>query len=120
MIGILQGRIEKKINQPLQSFPKKNWKLEFFNAKKIGFNYLEILDDLVNDDINPIFSTEGLESIKFLNSNVILIKSLLLHSIINYNFISKEDFKSFLYNRICLALDIARELGTESVILTFL
>ena len=60
-IGIVQGRLSKKINNQIQAFPKKNWKEEFFTAKKIGFDGIEFIFDNLR---NPLISEKGKKDIK--------------------------------------------------------
>ena len=82
-IGIMQGRLSDKPNQPLQSFPLSDWKKEFKLASLIGFDQIEWLIDGNNDDINPITSLSGQQEIlKISNKYNISIKSLCAHSLI--------------------------------------
>ena len=62
-VGIVQGRLSNKINNLIQSFPKKNWTKEFEIAKKIGFHGIEFIFDSLS---NPLLSTKGRNKIKYL------------------------------------------------------
>ena len=64
-VGIVQGRLSKKINNLIQSFPNENWAKEFKIAKKIGFNGIEFIFDSLN---NPLLSTKGRDNIKKIKS----------------------------------------------------
>jgi len=59
----MQGRLSPKINNKIQAFPLENWQNEFRLAKEIGFSSIEwIVEKPLN--LNPLFSSEGLEQIK--------------------------------------------------------
>ncbi len=83
-IGIMQGRLSKKPNKPLQSFPWDSWREEFSRANAIGFNQIEWLVDGDNDDNNPIASAAGQKKILELSAKYdVSIKSLCAHSLID-------------------------------------
>ena len=64
-VGIVQGRLSKKINGLIQAFPRSNWLKEFKIAKKIGFDGIEfIFDDLKN----PLLSKNGRDKINKIKS----------------------------------------------------
>ena len=65
-VGIMQGRLSETFGNKIQFFPKKNWKKEFQEAKKIGVNFIEWTLDYDDFDKNPIFLKSGLKKIKFL------------------------------------------------------
>ena len=90
-IGIMQGRLCSKPDQPLQSFPWNDWRSEFSRAKAIGFDQIEWLVDGENDDKNPITSKIGRKEIlKLSKKNNISIDSLCIHSLINGNLLLKK------------------------------
>ncbi|MDB4037932.1 sugar phosphate isomerase/epimerase [Candidatus Thioglobus sp.] len=85
-VGIMQGRLSSKQNQPLQSFPWNSWQKEFERANSIGFNQIEWLVDGDNDYDNPIASLEGQKEILRLSDKFdVSVKSLCAHSLIDGN-----------------------------------
>ena len=76
-IGIMQGRLSRKVGNKIQCFPKKNWKKEFYQAKKLKLNFIEWTLDYSYFAKNPIFTKEGVSKIKELSKKYkIKIKSL--------------------------------------------
>ena len=64
-VGIVQGRLSKRINGLIQAFPRSNWLKEFKIAKKIGYDGIEfIFDDLKN----PLLSKNGRDKINKIKS----------------------------------------------------
>ena len=61
--GIIQGRLTKSPKGILQYFPKNKWKNEFKDAKKLGFNFIEIFADRTFNPLNPIWNDKGLNQI---------------------------------------------------------
>ncbi len=55
MIGIIQGRLTDS-NGRLQCFPDEKWKEEFGVAKRLGFDYIELISDPDPNDKNPLWS----------------------------------------------------------------
>jgi len=64
MIGILQGRLSPAINGQIQAFPHSSWEEEFFLAKKLGFDCIELLVKREGFLENPLFSRAGRKRIK--------------------------------------------------------
>jgi L-ribulose-5-phosphate 3-epimerase len=56
-LGFMQGRLSPTTDGRIQSFPWKNWQLEFSDAQKIGFHLMEWTIDTNNYGVNPIFSS---------------------------------------------------------------
>ena len=61
MIGVMQGRLVPPIDNRIQCFPEKDWKLEFGRAKKLRLSCIEWTYDEIE---NPIDSDTGIEEIK--------------------------------------------------------
>ncbi len=75
--GIMQGRLSEKIGNKIQAFPQRNWKSEFYKAKKLGLSTIEWTLDYKNLKNNPIFFKSGQSKIKKLSKkNSIKVKSL--------------------------------------------
>ncbi len=75
--GVMQGRLSKKINNKIQAFPEKNWKEEFYSAKKLKLKLIEWTLDYKNYYKNPLLTDEGQKNIKKLKKKYsINIKSL--------------------------------------------
>ncbi len=92
--GIIQGRLTKSPKGILQYFPKNKWKNEFKNAKKLGFNSIEIFADRTFNPLNPIWNDKGLDQI--LNQkkiNKISTSSFCDDFIINNKLKNIKDFK---------------------------
>lgn len=62
-IGIMQGRLHPVDPQRYQLFPKKNWKIEFSIAQKLGFNSFEWLIDVSDYKHNPLLQDNLLPDI---------------------------------------------------------
>jgi hypothetical protein len=63
MIGIFQGRLSKSLDQNLQSFPK-DYIIEFFNAKNLGYQFLEYFTEKIINPSNPIWTDTGIKNYK--------------------------------------------------------
>ena len=62
-IGIMQGRIFPGHPERLQVFPKRTWQKELMKAKKIGFDYVELLYDREQTIENPLTDESRLNEI---------------------------------------------------------
>ena len=100
----MQGRLSRKDNLPLQSFPYFSWQNEFKIAKNIGFKSIEWLIDKENDFRNPIFSKEGRDLINNLkNENEISIETLCAHFMIDGGFLKNQLIRNYFRKIINLA-----------------
>ena len=63
----MQGRLSKIIDNKIQSFPEKNWKIEFKKANKLGLKLIEWTLDYKNLKNNPILTKKGQSKIKQLS-----------------------------------------------------
>jgi len=61
--GIMQGRLVPPEDDRFQSFPRSSWRNEFPNAVAAGIDYIEWIVDAYGQDINPIFTPEGLHQL---------------------------------------------------------
>ena len=83
-IGIMQGRLSQKPNQPLQSFPLLTWKKEFTYASTLGIEAIEWLLDGTQDDINPITTQDGRNAIlEISKKSGVKVSTLCAHSFID-------------------------------------
>jgi hypothetical protein len=64
MLGSMQGRLSPMIDNQIQSFPFKEWKKEFSQAKKLGLKFIEWTLDYKNIFLNPIFKAKEIKKIK--------------------------------------------------------
>ena len=64
IFGIIQGRLSKPPADQLQWFPQGCWQDEFHNAKKLGFGFIELLDENRYNKDNPIWSDSGRSQLK--------------------------------------------------------
>jgi sugar phosphate isomerase/epimerase len=63
MIGILQGRLTEPWNGQLQCFPRDAWEAEFFRARELGFEAIEVLVEAEYNPANPVWE-EGMASLR--------------------------------------------------------
>ena len=61
----MQGRLSVQSSDLIQSFPTNSWDEEFEKASKIGF---EVIEWILDQYENPLFSTEGISEIKSLSA----------------------------------------------------
>jgi L-ribulose-5-phosphate 3-epimerase len=73
-IGMMLGRLSPPINNQIQTFPFKTWRNEFSLAHKLGFDSIEWIYDLTEN--NPIISQDLNELKKFSVENDIKIDSV--------------------------------------------
>ena len=59
LIGIVQGRLSVSPKNRLQFFPK-NWREEFFSAKKIGYDFIEFFSERKFNLNNPVWNKKKL------------------------------------------------------------
>jgi L-ribulose-5-phosphate 3-epimerase len=64
-IGIMEGRLSDPIGSEIQSFPRYSWKKEFEQAARCGFDLIEWVFDLYEN--NPIMDNAGINEIKNLS-----------------------------------------------------
>ena len=93
MIGIFQGRLSKSLEQNLQAFPK-DYFVEFFKAKNIGYQFIEYFTEKKININNPIWTDVGIKNYKnfselyklknytfcdnyIINNSIILTKTIL-------------------------------------------
>ena len=63
-LGVMQGRLIPDENARIQSFPKKNWRLEFPILNELGINFLEWTLDHEGLWNNPILTKDGVSEIR--------------------------------------------------------
>jgi hexulose-6-phosphate isomerase len=61
-IGIMQGRLVPPEPEHFQAFPRTRWQQEFALAAAAGLDSIEWIYDLYGEDINPIATAEGIQS----------------------------------------------------------
>ena len=114
-IGIMQGRLSEKHGQPLQSFPRDSWRLEFAHAASMGY---ELIEWLIDNYDNPIATAEGRAEIKLLAAkHNIGVHSLCAHVFINGELFSEGKASEFAENYLIKVLDFAAESSIDFVIL---
>jgi hexulose-6-phosphate isomerase len=65
--GVMQGRLSPMVENRIQIFPKKNWRKEFPQAKKLGLKHIEWTLDYDTFNQNPILNKSGISEIKKLS-----------------------------------------------------
>jgi sugar phosphate isomerase/epimerase len=95
--GFIQGRMTNTPSKNiLQYFPKKNWKKEFFYAKKYNFKFIEYFGERKLNKNNPIWNEKKLNEINYLvKKNKLYNYSFCDDYFINNNLISYKDFESY-------------------------
>jgi hexulose-6-phosphate isomerase len=63
-IGIMQGRLIPPEPGRFQSFPRTRWQQEFALAGAAGLDSIEWIYDLYGEDVNPIATAEGIQSMQ--------------------------------------------------------
>ena len=120
-IGICQGRLTKSPGNQLQWFPGDKWIDEFKIAKKLSYDFIEILAERNHNHNNPIWSVEGQDKIRLISKKNNLkmysgcLDYIIDHSIFNGDSLSEEVIsycKNFLH---CCS-----EVGISLVILPLL
>ncbi len=95
--GFIQGRMtsppSKKI---LQYFPKKNWKKEFYHAKKNNFDFIEYFGERKFNKDNPIWNKKKLKEInKLVKKTKLQNYSFCDDFFINTNLIRFKNFNEY-------------------------
>ena len=109
-IGIVQGRLSKKVGNIIQSFPKNSWESEFKIAKEIGLNGIELIYD---NRKNPFLKKNYIKKISSLSKqyNIDLV-SLSCDYSMHYPLYSKDRFKTLKLIKklieVCIILKIPR------------
>ena len=85
----MQGRLSKIIDNKIQSFPEKYWKIEFKKANKLGLKSIEWTLDYKNLKNNPILTKKGHSKIKELSKQY----SIKINSITGDCFMQKPFWK---------------------------
>jgi hexulose-6-phosphate isomerase len=63
-IGIMQGRLLPPEPERFQAFPRTRWQQEFALAAAAGLDSIEWIYDLYGEDVNPIATAEGIQSMQ--------------------------------------------------------
>lgn len=58
-IGVMQGRLLPKYKGRFQAHPVGKWAEEFYLARKLGFDCIELIVDLEEIELNPLMSEAG-------------------------------------------------------------
>lgn len=67
-LGMMQGRLTPSSGRGIQFFPFDNWKNEFICGAQIGLDEIEWIFDYERYEENPLWTTKGIEDIKYLIS----------------------------------------------------
>ena len=94
--GCFQGRLTQPWNEDMQCFPRDNWEKELTIASNCNLDFVEILAERVHNPKNPIWSTEGNNSIRKaihrnkLEAHTACLDYTIENSLFNNNFKSNE------------------------------
>lgn len=126
-LGIVQGRLIKSPPGCLQWFPQKDWESEFFLARSVGFNYIELVSERQHNAKNPIWLDSGIDRIKsLLEDNNLLLPTLCEDYIIDHSLLEDESSENHLYeviergallgvNKLILPLFEKSELNSKNI-----
>lgn len=116
--GIMQGRLSDKNGAPLQSFPIEAWKVEFFRAKRVGFDNIEWLVDGVSDEHNPIFSPSGRRQIREqIIKSGIRVESLCAHTLIDGDLIKTRRARATRIDYMKRLIESSADIGIKRIII---
>lgn len=120
MIGIIQGRLTNSGGK-LQCFPNDSYNEEFFKAKDIGLDYIELISDPEFNKNNPLWSggVEGLQ--KTIKESGVEAYSLTVDHIM-YRSLTSKDLNLAQKSNEDLAsiLKVAEGIGVKVAVLPFL
>jgi len=101
--GFIQGRLTKQKNK-IQQFPKKNWKKEFRDAKKLKLGLIEWTIDHYGFFKNPLLNKKNVNLIKKISKiNRIKISSVTADFFMEKPFWKQKNFKYYI-NKIKLLI----------------
>lgn len=63
LLGVMQGRLSKKVDGKYQAHPVGCWEPEFYTAKELGLDCIEFIYDFDGAEANPLVHKEGIEAI---------------------------------------------------------
>ena len=113
--GISQGRLTE--SEQLQKFPSEDWQAEFYNAQKVGINFIELLTEREFNKDNPVWSISGRQEIKDVcAATKCEIYSICIDYIINHSLL---DDRTALEN-VRRVFAVASDLGCKVVIFPLL
>ena len=118
-IGFMQGRAGPKYLGRYQAHPVGNWSHEFKFAQDNGFKYIEFIADLENFELNPLFSSNGIQEI--LNEIAITgvsVRSICADCFMDLPFHSKNTYKRKSANKLLSTLiSSAAKIGCEIIVI---
>jgi L-ribulose-5-phosphate 3-epimerase len=87
-IGFLQGRLTPTFPPefPIQFFPSENWRNEFLDGKRIGFDHIELLVQESAYGLNPLWNERGTDEINRISAET----GLGIRSVHGFYSLSKE------------------------------
>jgi L-ribulose-5-phosphate 3-epimerase len=115
--GISQGRLTQ--SNELQRFPSEAWQVEFREAQKLGFNFIELLTERKFNVENPVWNPAGRKEIKRLcKSKSFGIYSICLDYIIDHSLLDDPSKTTFRHVEDVFA--VAGDLGCKVVLFPLL
>ena len=90
----MQGRLLPKIKNRYQCFPGKNWAKEFYLAKKLKLDLIELIFDIYEYKINPLYNLEELKKLKkIIRKTNIEVKTVCADYFMNNTLFEKNTIK---------------------------
>lgn len=115
MIGLIQGRLTFSGGK-IQCFPNIGWEKEFYTAKDVGLDYIELITDAEYNSMNPLWSGEISSLLKTSEISGTRIYSVTVDHIMSTPLTSKDpsirkkslyDLKNILTNAMKAGVSIA-------------
>ena len=115
-IGIMQGRLLPRYRNRYQSHPLNYWQAEFFIARDLGFDQIELILDYNDCELNPLLSKDGIKEIKsIIKETKVTVKSVCADYFMEAPFHSKEKKNSEkILNRL---LDNCKDLNIKDIVI---
>ena len=117
-LGIMQGRICPCRLDKLQVFPGKRWRNEFKQAKRIGFDYIELLYDCDESILNPLSDFKRCDEILSVKQNTRMeTLSICADYFTKINLLS--DFNDRIWGKISHLIHYAEKLRAKKIVIPF-
>ena len=117
IFGIIQGRLSQAPANQLQWFPQNCWRDEFHNAKKLGIDFIELLDENSYNKDNPIWSDSGRSQLKSVSKKTGRQLYSICTDFIMANSLLDDKGNTITKGHVKKLIDHAGELGCKVVVL---
>jgi len=91
-LGIMQGRLLPPVDGEIQAFPGERWRDEFLIAKELNLDLIEMIFDVDDPQINPLFTSDGIHTIQeIIQATGIGVKSVCADYFMKYKLINNSE-----------------------------